>query len=351
MKLLVTGGAGFIGSNFVHYWMKHHPQDHIAVLDKLTYAGHLENLASLKGSPNLDFIHGDICDFPLVKELVSEIDTIVHFAAETHVDRSLAGLAATQLFNRANIDGTLNLLQAALEVGGRRFHHVSTDEVYGSLPLEPTSLKFNENTPYNPHNPYSISKAVADFHARFYHHTYGLPVTISNCTNNYGPYQTPEKMIPRSIFLLLYGQKLKLYGEGINVRDWLHVEDHCTAIETILQGGTPGETYCIGGNSELSNYQLVQNMLALMSEITGQEMSMETHVETVNDRPGHDLRYAMDTTKIETELGWQRQHTFESGFRSTVEWYTSGEGRVWLESLAETSQEVREGQDTRKEHR
>lgn len=349
-NLLVTGGAGFIGSNFVHYWLRHHQRDYITNLDALTYAGHLENLLDIEDNSHYQFVHGNINDANLLASLMRYHDTVVNFAAETHVDRSLAGPEAEKLFYETNVLGALALLHAAKEAGVARFHQVSTDEVYGDLPLDQPSLKFHENFPYHPHSPYAISKATADWAVRGFARSFGLPITISNCTNNYGPYQTPEKLIPRAIALINSNQKIKLYTDGAgvpgkNVRDWLHVEDHCAAIEAILLRGKVGETYCIGGESELSNYQLVEKMLALMSEIIDRPMSTESHVELVTDRPGHDGRYAMNIDKIRRELGWQPKHTFESGFRSTVAWYLGKEGHHWLEGVAANTVEVREGQD------
>lgn len=358
-KLLVTGGAGFIGSNFIHYWRAQHPDDYIINLDLLTYAGHLENLSDLANDSHYEFVQGSICSYDLAYAIMhaDRIDAVVNFAAETHVDRSLAGPDAERLFYETNLMGPLNLLRAAREAGVPRFHQISTDEVYGDLPLNRPDLKFHEGSPYSPNSPYAISKATADFAIRGFYRTHGFPgITISNCSNNYGANQTPEKVIPRSINLLQSGRKVKLYTDedgipGKNVRDWLHVLDHCSAIETILLNGRIGETYCVGGNSELSNYQLVEKMLTIMSEITGQEMTMETHVELVADRPGHDLRYAIDASKIERELGWRPRYTFESGFRETVSWYLSPEGRHWLEGVAETSREVRDGQDHTRQRR
>lgn len=358
-NLLVTGGAGFIGSNFIRYWHTRHPDDLIVNLDALTYAGHRENLADLEGNPHYIFAHGRIESYDLAYAIMKDcqIDTIVNFAAETHVDRSLAGPDAEELFYKTNLMGTLTLLRAAREARVPRFHQISTDEVYGDLPLDRPDLRFHEDYPYSPNSPYAISKATADFAVKGFFRTHGFPnITISNCTNNYGSYQTPEKVIPRSISLLQSGQKVKLYTDengipGKNVRDWLHVEDHCSAIEVILLKGKIGETYCVGGDCELSNYQLVKEMLGLMSEITGKSLTMEANVELVADRPGHDLRYAMDTTKIRRELGWQPRYTFATGFKETVAWYLSPEGRRWLEGVADTAREVREGQDQSRQRR
>ncbi len=345
MKLLVTGGAGFIGANFVSYWMERHPKDHVTVLDKLTYAASLERLNGCSDSPNFLFIKGDICDSKFVEESLKGIDTVVHFAAESHVDRSLSGLEAEKTFFRVNVEGTCALLHAAKKAGIKRFHHVSTDEVFGDLAFDDPA-RFDEDYPYSPNNPYSISKAAADFAVRAFHRTHGLPITISNCSNNYGPYQTPEKMIPRSLMLLLEGQQIQLYTDadgnpGKNVRDWLHVADHCSAIEAILLSGRVGETYAVGADGELSNHELVGKMLEVASGLTGREFSFEKSVRFVKDRPGHDRRYAIDSSKIRNELGWSPSYNFETGFLSTLQWYISDEGRQWLSSLANTSNEVR----------
>ena len=354
MNLLITGGAGFIGANFVHYWLENHPKDQITVLDSLTYAGHLENLEDVKNK--ICFVKGDICDWEVVKQTMDGIDCVVHFAAESHVDRSLSGIDGARRFYETNLIGTQTLLQGAKDAGVGRFLLVSTDEVFGDLDFGDPE-KFNEKRPYNPHSPYAVSKAAADMATRAFYHTWGEPeVLITNCTNNLGPYQTPEKMIPRSIALLMSGQKLKLYTDaegrpGRNVRDWLYVEDHCSALEAVLSKGEPGETYCIGGDSELSNYELVEKMLKVMAEITGETMTIDTHVELVNDRPGHDRCYAMDASKIKRELGWKPKYDFERAFKATVDWYTSPEGKLWLESLNETTHEVREGQDRAKERK
>mgnify|MGYP001109295492 CR=1 FL=1 len=350
MKLLVTGGAGFIGSNFIRYWLKKHPGDEIVNLDVLTYAGHLENLRAVEGKPNYKFIHGDICDSEIVRKAMKDIDIVVHFAAETHVDRSLSGLENEIHFYRTNVEGTATLLHAAHEAKIKRFHHISTDEVFGDLDYD-SKERFHEGYPYNPHSPYAISKAAADFRVRAFAREIMskegrfFPFTISNCTNNYGFYQTPEKVIPRFILLLMEGKPVPLYTDtegkqGRNVRDWLHVEDHCEAIDLILKKGKEGKTYCIGGNCELSNLELTEKILEIM-----RKRPFEKWVEPVADRPGHDRRYAMDTTKIETSLGWKPRHTFEEGLKETIEWYTTGEGRKWVESLRGLSGEVRKGQD------
>jgi len=348
MRIAVTGGAGFIGANFVNYWMNRHPGDTVVVIDSLTYAANLDRLLQVSALPNYSFVKGDIQDFALMKSALNGIDTVVHFAAETHVDRSLAGLEAEKHFFRTNVDGTVTLLHASHEAGVGRFHHVSTDEVFGDLDYG-SPEKFHENFPYNPHNPYAISKAAADFAVRGFSRSHGLPFTLSNCTNNYGPYQTPEKIIPRSISLLLNNEKVQLYTDasgvpGPNIRDWLHVEDHCIAIESILLHGKIGETYCIGGNSELTNYELVTRILKLISDITGTPRTIDANVAFVKDRPGHDRRYAMSIDKIKHELGWQPSYSFETGFRSTVDWYMSAQGKDWLVKLGNTVAEVRQDQ-------
>ncbi len=317
MKLLVTGGAGFIGSNFIRYWFTQHPDDSIINLDILTYAGNTANLADLETHPNYRFVKGDICAAATVNPLVYECDVIVHFAAESHVDRSIIEPAP---FIRTNVLGTGVLLQAAREYG-KRFHHISTDEVFGTLPLG-TADKFNEHTPYQPHSPYSASKAASDHLVRAFHDTYGLPVTISNCTNNYGPWHYPEKFIPLAITNLLQGRPIPIYGSGVNVRDWLYVEDHCRAIELILLKGTIGETYCVGGQAESDNLGLAK----LLVELMGMSEQMITFVP---DRPGHDLRYGMDTTKIERDLGWQPTVPLREGLQRTIQWFK--DHRAWYE--------------------
>lgn len=307
--LLVTGGAGFIGSNFIHYWLHRHPQDSVINLDALTYAGNVANLSGIETSPRYRFVQGDICDAELVNRVVPEADTIVHFAAESHVDNSIRSSAA---FVRTNVLGTQVLLDAAKNNGNKRFHHISTDEVFGSL--GPDDPKFNESTPYDPRSPYSASKAASDHLVRAYWHTHGLPVTISNCSNNYGPRANTEKMIPLFITRLLAGEKVPVYGNGTNVRDWLYVDDHCRAIDLILQKGSIGETYCIGGHTEKSNLEVTRLLLDLLGKD-------ESSIEYVEDRKGHDFRYAIDTAKIERELGWQPEIDFAEGIRRTVDWY------------------------------
>jgi dTDP-glucose 4,6-dehydratase len=309
MKILVTGGAGFIGSNFVHYWAKNHPSDEITVLDKLTYAGNLENLESVRSK--IQFIHGDICDRQVVEDALAGMDIVVHFAAESHVDRSIHG---PDVFIQTNIVGTHNLLKAAKKAGIKRFHHISTDEVFGHIELE-SNEKFTESTPYNPRSPYSASKAAADHLARAYFITYGLPITITNASNNFGPYMFPEKLIPLAITNLLEGKKIPIYKPGNQVRDWLHVEDHCSAIEAVLLKGKTGETYLVGGeHREHTNLEVAKMICSIMG--VGADM-----IEMVGDRPGHDIKYAIDSTKIQKELGWKPKKSFEDWLKDTVVWY------------------------------
>lgn len=315
MKLLVTGGAGFIGSNFILYWLKKYPQDKLINLDKLTYAGNLENLKSVDKNPNYEFVQGDICNPQLVNSLVEKIDVVVHFAAESHVDRSIIDPAP---FIKTNIEGTYVLLEAALKNKIKRFHHVSTDEVFGALELN-SKEKFNDKTPYNPHSPYSASKASSDHLVRSYTTTYNLPTTISNCSNNFGPYQFPEKLIPLTITNIIEGKKVPVYGDGLYVRDWLYVEDHCRAIDLILQKGKIGETYLIGGLTEdIPNIEIVKKILKIMGKD-------ETKIEYVKDRPGHDRRYAVDWSKINKELGWKPEHNFDEYLTITVDWYKNNQ--------------------------
>lgn len=345
-SLLVTGGAGFIGGNFVHYWNTHHPQDRVIVLDALTYAGHR---ATLEGATNAELLVGNICDTELVERLLRDhaIDTLVHFAAESHVDRSIRGPDA---FIETNVLGTHSLLKAArsvwLEGSGKahRFHHISTDEVFGSLgPHDPA---FSETTPYAPNSPYSASKAASDHLVRAYHRTYGLQVTTSNCSNNYGPYQHPEKLIPLFLLNALHGRALPIYGDGMNVRDWLHVEDHCRGIEACLMNGKPGETYNIGGGAELPNMSVIDCLCAevdrAFAEIDGLAQrypdapaakgkatsSLKTFV---TDRAGHDRRYAIDEAKAREELGYMPQRGFEAGLWQTLRWYLGNE--AWWRPL------------------
>jgi len=309
MKLLITGGAGFIGSNFIRYILKKYPEDEIINLDLLTYAGNLENLKDIEKNKNYKFVKGDIADKELAGDLVKDCDAIVNFAAESHVDRSILDSSD---FIRTNIVGTHNLLEAAKSSGLKRFHHISTDEVFGHL--GPDDPAFSENTPYAPRSPYSASKAASDHLVRAYFHTFGLPITISNCSNNFGPFHFPEKLIPLAITNLMEGKKIPVYGDGLQIRDWLFVTDHCEAIDVILRKGKIGETYCIGGDSEKTNMEIVKKILELLGK--GEEM-----IEYVKDRPGHDRRYAIDFSKIKNELGWQPQTSFEEGMEQAVEWY------------------------------
>lgn len=317
MKLLVTGGAGFIGSNFILYWFKNHPNDLIINLDKLTYAGNLENLKDVEKNPNYKFIHGDICDKEVVNKAIAGSDIVVHFAAESHVDRSILEPAD---FVKTNILGTQVLLESAFENKIKRFHHVSTDEVFGSLDLDEKNI-FNEKTNYNPRSPYSASKAGSDHLVRAYFYTYNLPITISNCSNNFGPYQFPEKFIPLMITNLIEGKKVPVYGDGLYVRDWLYVEDHCRAIDLILNKGKIGETYCVGGLTEdINNISIVKKIIKLLGK-------SEDSIEYVKDRPGHDRRYAVDWSKIKNELDWKPQYNFDTWLEKTIDWYK--ENQAW----------------------
>jgi dTDP-glucose 4,6-dehydratase len=366
-SLLITGGAGFIGANFVHYWIRKYPDDRVVVLDALTYAGNPANLEPVAEDQGFRFVHGDIRDYDLAVNLLKEeeIDTIVHFAAESHVDRSIHGPDA---FVDTNIVGTHVLLKAAkkvwldqaseeLEVKSAnissqspvlspqssryRFHHVSTDEVYGSL--GPDDSAFAETTAYAPNSPYAASKAGSDYLVRSYFKTYGLPMTISNCSNNYGPYQFPEKLIPLLILNCLSGEPLPIYGDGLNVRDWLHVEDHCRGIDLVIKNGRLGETYNIGGNCEKTNMEVVQAICELMDELAPNKdlASYSSLITHVKDRLGHDRRYAIDASKITSELGYAPAESFETGLRKTVEWYLAnqdwcrnvmdGKYREWIE--------------------
>lgn len=310
MNILVTGGAGFIGSNFIHYMLDRYPDYKIINLDALTYAGNLDNLKLVENNPNYTFIKGDICDYTLVSQIVQKhnINLIINFAAETHVDNSITG---PDPFFVTNVLGTHNLLKVAKEHGNIRFHQISTDEVFGSLGDEG---KFDENTPYDPSSPYSASKAAADHIVRAYHRTHNLPITISNCSNNYGPYQHKEKFIPLFISNLLQDKKVPIYGEGANIRDWLHVTDHCSAIDLIVHQGQIGHTYLIGGDEEKTNLDITK----LLIKKLGKDNSL---IEPVEDRLGHDYRYAIDFSKIKKELGWQPSVSFEEGLDQTIEWY------------------------------
>jgi dTDP-glucose 4,6-dehydratase len=315
MKILVTGGAGFIGSNFIIYMMEKYPDYEIVNLDKLTYAGNLDNLKSVEKNPRYTFIHGDICEKDTVIKAMTGCGTVVHFAAESHVDRSIDGPA---IFIETNIVGTEILLEAAKELGIKRFHHISTDEVFGTLPLENLNEKFNEKTPYSPRSPYSASKASSDHLVRAFIETYNFPATISNCTNNYGPFQFPEKIIPLFILNAFQNKPLPIYGKGKAVRDYLYVTDHCSAIDLILHKGKIGETYCIGGDGEKNGLEIADTILSLLDK----EKSLKNFVE---DRKGHDMRYAMDHSKITNELGWKPSVTFEEGIKKTILWYKENE--------------------------
>jgi dTDP-glucose 4,6-dehydratase len=354
-RLLVTGGAGFIGANFVHHWLAHHPGEPVVVLDALSYAGNLANLDPVRGRPDLTFVRGDIRTPGLAQRLLQEhrITTIVHLAAESHVDRSIHG---PDVFIETNVLGTHELLKAArqvwLEEGGAppeaRFHHVSTDEVYGSL--GPDDAPFREDTAYAPNSPYAASKAASDHLVRAYHHTYGLPVTTSNCSNNYGPFQFPEKLIPLMLVNALDGKPLPVYGDGLNVRDWLYVEDHCRAVEAVLLRGRVGETYNVGGRNEWRNIDVVRLACRLVDEAFAADPGLarrfprapaaageptERLITVVPDRPGHDRRYAIDAAKVERELGFCPRESFDTGLRRTVGWFLDNEG--WWRAVMDGS--------------
>jgi dTDP-glucose 4,6-dehydratase len=314
MKILVTGGAGFIGSNFIHYWLKKYPNDKIINFDKLTYAGHISSLRDVKTNKNYIFIKGDICDPKAAEKIMKGVDMVVHFAAESHVDRSILD---PQVFLRTNILGTQILLDAALKAKVKRFHHVSTDEVFGALPLG--KGKFDENTRYDPHSPYAASKASADHLVRAYHDTYKLPISISNCANNFGPYHDPEKLIPRFITNLIDNRPVTIYGDGKYVRDWLYVEDHCRAIDLITKKGKVGETYLVGGlKKDINNLEIASKLLKIFNKD-------KSYIKFVKDRPGHDRRYAINWNKINKELGWEPQYDFETYLLNTVNWYKNNE--------------------------
>lgn len=317
MTFIVTGGAGFIGSNFIFHELREHPEDRVVCLDKLTYAGNLSTLEPVMKAPNFRFVKGDICDREEVYRLFEEEkpDVVVNFAAESHVDRSIDD---PEVFLRTNIEGTAVLMDACVKYGIQRFHQVSTDEVYGDLPLDRPDLFFTEETPLHSSSPYSSSKAGADLLVLAYHRTYGLPVTISRCSNNYGPYHFPEKLIPLMIINALHDKPLPVYGEGINVRDWLYVEDHCKAIDLIVRNGTVGEVYNVGGHNEMRNIDIVK----LICKELGKPESLITFV---TDRKGHDMRYAIDPSKIHNELGWLPETKFEDGLKKTIQWYLDHE--------------------------
>jgi dTDP-glucose 4,6-dehydratase len=349
-SLLVTGAAGFIGANFVHYWRTQHPQDRIVAFDALTYAGNRANLTALEGTEGFHFVHANICDYDVVLATLREhaVDTLVHFAAESHVDRSITGPDA---FIETNVVGTHSLLKAAREhwMGGEsvvphRFHHVSTDEVYGSL--APDAPGFYEEQKYEPNSPYSASKAASDHLVRAYLHTYGLQVTTSNCSNNYGPYHFPEKLVPLCLTNILRGLPLPVYGDGSNIRDWLYVEDHCSGIEQVLLEGVVGETYNIGGNNEWNNLNIVNLLCEQLDARFAADASLAQRfpdspcanggsardlITFVEDRAGHDWRYAIDASKISSELGYQPAETFETGLAKTLDWYLGNED--WWRAL------------------
>jgi len=336
-SILVTGGAGFIGANFVHHWLAAQPGDRVVVLDALTYAGNAASLEPVRAHPGFVFVHGDIRTPGLAESLLRShaVDVLVHFAAESHVDRSIVGPDA---FLDTNVTGTHILLKAARAAGLARFHHVSTDEVYGSL--GPEDAPFRETTAFAPNSPYAASKAAADHLVRAYHHTYGVPVTTTNCSNNYGPYHFPEKLIPLMLVNALDGKPLPIYGDGLNVRDWLYVDDHCRAIERVLEAGRVGETYNVGGRNEWTNLAIVRLLCGVIDELFAGDPSLaarfpnapaargqptDSLLTFVPDRPGHDRRYAIDARKIETELGFVPAERFETGIRRTVDWYLANE--------------------------
>ena len=323
MKILVTGAAGFIGSNFMYYELDKHPEDEYVALDLLTYAGNLKNLDGIKDKPNYKFVKMDIRDRENIYKLFEEekFDLVVNFAAESHVDRSIKD---PEVFLRTNIIGTEVLMDACLKYGVDRYHQVSTDEVYGDLPLYRPDLFFTEETPLHTSSPYSSSKAAADLLVNAYHRTYGLKTTISRCSNNYGPYQFPEKMIPLMINNARHDKSLPVYGDGMNVRDWLHVYDHCSGIDLVMRNGAIGEVYNIGGHNEKHNIEVVKEILKALGK-------PETLITYVSDRKGHDLRYAIDPTKIETKLGWKPKYTFETGIKETIEWFMNNQ--EWMDDV------------------
>ncbi len=326
MKLLVTGGAGFIGSNFVHYWTKNHPNDEIVVFDILSYAGHLESIDSIKNK--FTFVKGDITDSTVVDQVMQGVDWVIHFAAESHVDRSISDPA---IFVKTNVLGTQILLDAAKKHNVKRFHHISTDEVFGALQLG-SQDKFTENTRYDPHSPYAASKASSDHLVRAYHDTFGLPITITNCANNYGPYQDPEKFIPRIITNLIDNQKIPIYGDGKYVRDWLFVDDHCTAIDLVLQKGKVGDTYCVGSmTQDVSNLEIAQKIIQIIGK-------NDDSIEYVKDRPGHDRRYAIDWSKIKNELGWKPKFDFDTYLQQTIDWYQQNQD--WWRPLKKRAESI-----------
>ena len=327
MRMLVTGGAGFIGSNFIQYWMQKYPEDEIINVDALTYSGNLSNLRAVENNPKYHFVQANILDSEKMTEVMQNIDTVVHFAAETHVDRSILGPG---VFLQTNIIGTQVLLDAALKNKVKRFHHISTDEVFGSLELG-TTEKFTEHTPYDPRSPYSASKAGSDHLVRAYGETYSLPFTITNCSNNYGAFQFPEKLFGLAITNIIEGKPVPVYGDGLNVRDWLYVEDHCRAIDAVLKQGKEGQTYTVGGlKDDVSNLEVIKMILKIMGK-------SEDSIQYVKDRPGHDRRYAVDWTKMNQELGWSPQVTLEEGLQKTIQWFQEHE--EWWKPLKAQTQE------------
>lgn len=324
MKLLVTGGAGFIGANFIHHILEKYDDYHVINIDKLTYAGNQQSLARWSDDDRYRFVEGDICDQEVVDDLVSQVDAIVHFAAESHVDRSV--LSARE-FAMTNVVGTLTLLDAAVKHDKKRFHHISTDEVFGHLALDAPA--FTEESQYHPRSPYSASKAGADHMVRAYFYTHDLPITITNCTNNYGPYHFPEKLIPLAITNIMEGKKVPIYGKGNQIRDWLHVTDHCKAIDLVLHEGEIGETYGVGGDNQPTNFSIVEKLIAILGA------DPEEVIEYVADRPGHDFRYDIDYTKIKQELSWEPEMTLDEGLKETVAWYQ--ENKAWWKPLKEGS--------------
>lgn len=326
-KLLVTGGCGFIGSNFIHYWLKFHPEDEIVNLDKLTYSGNLENLNSIENYKNYKFIKGDICNPQVVEKAIEGVDIVVHFAAESHVDRSIMD---PSIFVTTNVVGTQVLLEAATKKNIKRFHHISTDEVFGSLSLD-SKKKFTEDSKYNPRSPYAASKAASDHLVNAYYHTYNLPITITNCANNFGKYHYPEKLIPLAITNIIEGKKVPVYGDGLYVREWLYVEDHCSGIDLVINKGKVGETYLIGIDMEIPNIEIIKKILKIMGK------KEEDYIEYVKDRPGHDRRYAIDATKIKRELGWSPKFSFDEALKLTIEWYQKNSS--WWQKLKGKSYE------------
>ena len=327
MKIFVTGGAGFIGSNFIRYWLNKYPNDKIICFDKLTYAGHLSSTKDFSKNKNYKFVSGDICDPDAVQKAMKNVDLVVHFAAESHVDRSVLD---PQVFIKTNVLGTAVLLDAALKNNVKHFHHVSTDEVFGALPLG--KGKFSEETRYDPHSPYAASKASSDHLVRAYHDTYGLPITITNCANNFGPYHDPEKLFPRFITDLIDDEPVTIYGDGKYVRDWLYVEDHCRAIDLVIKKGKVGETYLVGSMiKEVNNLEIAKKLLKIFNKD-------DSYMKFVKDRPGHDRRYAINWTKINTELGWKPKYDLDTWLLKTVEWYKDNEW--WWRPLKEEANKL-----------